>query len=125
VTTLGHRRRSQPAPPHVIFEALTQLRRAGARPWLFLHSDEQEPRVLQADPPSHVLWSSLWPERPERPERPDDTIRFRVRADGHGGSALEWELLSDGPEPDASTLVHLRRRLNELINRDLRLACGQ
>jgi hypothetical protein len=65
-----------------------------------------------------VLWSSLWPDRPE------DTIRFRIERDGGSGSMLEWELRSDQPEPDAAVLGHLRRRLNELINRDLRESFG-
>jgi hypothetical protein len=115
---LGRRRRSQPAPPPVVFEALTQPRRPGARPWLFLRADEQEPRVLESDPPRLVLWSSLWPARP------DDTIRFRIGSDARGGSMLEWELGSDQPDPDAASLGHLRHRLNELINRDLRESFG-
>lgn len=74
--------------------------------------------MLEVDPPHHVLWSSLWPDHP------DDTIRFDVQADGQGGSSLEWELLSDPPEPADDVLGHLRRRLNELINHDLRESFG-
>jgi hypothetical protein len=118
MNSLGRRRSTQPAPPPVIFEALTQPRRPGARPWLFLRADEREPRVLAADRPHHVLWSSLWPDRA------DDTIRFGIQSDGGSGSSLEWELLSDGPEPATEVLGHRRYRLNELINRDLRLSFG-
>jgi hypothetical protein len=34
-------------------------------------------------------------------------------------------LLVDEPVPDASLLGHLRRRINELINADLRYTFGQ
>jgi hypothetical protein len=85
---------------------------------LLLHADEREPRLLEADAPHHVLWASLWPSRP------DDTIRFAIQADAGSGSSLEWELLSDQPEPPAEVLGHLRHRLNELVNRDLRQSFG-
>jgi hypothetical protein len=34
VIVIGDRRRNQPPPPHVVFEALTQPHRDLRRPWL-------------------------------------------------------------------------------------------
>lgn len=45
--------------------------------------------------------------------------------DGHGGSDLRWTLLVEEPLPDASRLGHLRKRINQLINADLRYSYGQ
>ncbi|MGY1778155.1 hypothetical protein ACI8AV_20085 [Geodermatophilus sp. SYSU D00804] len=116
----GTRRRDQPAPPHVVFEALTGLDRDPARPWLRLLDDEHRPTVVHAERPHLVVWSSLW----ER--RPDARVRFDVLAlAGASGTDLRWTLLVDGPLPDASLLGHLRKRLNELVNADLRYSFGQ
>ena len=52
---VGARRRNQPAPPRVIFEALTQPNRDPARPWVHLRSGEVWPQVVQADPPALVV----------------------------------------------------------------------
>jgi len=98
----------------VIFEALT----APHPPWLALQADEQPPETLAATPPTHLEWSSLWPRRP------DARIRFDLTADGPG-TLLRWTLLVDDPLPDPSLLGHLRKRLNELINADLRHTFGQ
>ena len=38
---IGSRRRSQPAPPHVVFEAPQESDRVPFRPWLTLLDDEQ------------------------------------------------------------------------------------
>jgi hypothetical protein len=59
----GSRKRNQPAPPHIMFEALTQFDRDPARPWLEL--------------------------------------------------------------PDAALVGHMRKRLNQLINANLRFTFGQ
>jgi hypothetical protein len=53
----GSRARNQPAPPHVIFEALTDPDRDPMRPWLILLGDEQRPRVIEQDEPHRLLWS--------------------------------------------------------------------
>ncbi len=90
-----------------------------ARPWLVLLRDEQRPRVVEARPPELVVWSSLWPSRP------DALVRFELEPDGCGGTALRWTLLVDEPVPDASKLGHLRKRLNQLINANLRYSYGQ
>jgi hypothetical protein len=39
VIEVGGRKRNQPAPPHVVFEALTQPDRDPQRPWLMLLDD--------------------------------------------------------------------------------------
>ena len=116
---LGSRRRNQPAPPHIVFEALTQPNRDPARPWLLLLEDEQMPRILTADEPSLVVWSSLWPHRPTV------RVRFGLDSDGTNGTALRWVLEGEPPEPDASAVGHMRKRLNELVNANLRYTFGQ
>jgi len=102
----------------VVFEALTEPDRDSARPWLLLLDDERLPEIIEARKPDLVVWSSLW----ER--RPDARIRFDLPQDGDGTN-LHWVLLVDEPVPDASLLGHMRRRINELINANLRYAFGQ
>lgn len=116
---IGQRRRAQPAPPHIVYEALTDLDRPGARPWLYLLDDEQRPAILRSQRPSSVVWSSIWVRRP------DAVIEFDLPTDGASGTSLGWTLLVDSPIPDPALTGHLRKRLNELINRDLRLSFGQ
>jgi hypothetical protein len=116
----GNRKRNQPAPPPVLFEALTQPNRDPARPWLELLDDEQSPRVLEASEPDLVVWSSLWIKRP------DAIVRFELPRDNGGyGTDLRWILLVDEPMPDAALTGHLRKRLNQLINANLRFTFGQ
>ena len=115
----GSRTRDQPAPPAVVFEALTEPDRDPARPWLRLLDDEQPPRILRAERPHLVIWSSLWSRRP------DAQVRFDLASDGGGGTQLRWTLLAAEPLPDPSLLGHLRKRLNELINANLRYTFGQ
>jgi hypothetical protein len=119
VLVAGSRRRAQPAPPHVVAESLQHPDLDPARPWLHLLRDEQRPRIVEARPPELVVWSSLWPSRP------DALVRFDIAPDGDGGSDLRWTLLVEDPLPDASKLGHLRKRLNQLINADLRYSYGQ
>jgi hypothetical protein len=53
-------------------------------------------------------------------------VRFDLpREDGGHGTDLRWVLLVEEPVPDASFLGHLRKRLNELVNADLRYSFGQ
>jgi len=116
----GSRMRNQPAPPHVLFEALTQPDRDPARPWLELLHDEQRPRLVKTDGPVLVVWSSLWIKRP------DAIVRFDLPADHSGyGTDLRWTLLVDEPMPDATLVGHMRKRLNQLINANLRYTFGQ
>jgi hypothetical protein len=117
---VGSRKRNQPAPPHVLFEALTQPDRDPARSWLKLLDDEQPPRLLETSQPDLVVWSSLWTKRP------DAIVRFDLPVDRSGyGTDLRWTLLVDEPGPDDSLLGHMRKRLNQLINANLRFTFGQ
>lgn len=119
VHEIGRRQRNQPAPPHIIFGALTDFDRPGARPWLELLDDEQLPRVLDARAPSTVVWSSIWTKRP------DAVIEFHLPSDSGGGTDLCWTMLVDDPTPDDSLVGHMRKRMNMLINADLRYSFGQ
>jgi hypothetical protein len=117
---IGNRRRSQPAPPQILFEALTLPDRDPARPWLDLLDDEQRPRIIEADAPSLVVWSSLWLKRP------DATVRFDLTPDGlRQGTDLRWTLWVEPPVPDPALTGHLRKRVNQLINANLRYTFGQ
>ncbi|MFI6264991.1 hypothetical protein [Micromonospora sp. NPDC051006] len=115
----GSRRRTQPAPPHVVFAALTEPDRDPARPWLLLLDDEERPRTLDAHEPALVVWSSIWIRRP------DALVRFDLATDGGGGTDLRWTLLLAAPLPDPALLGHLRKRVNQLINANLRCTFGQ
>jgi hypothetical protein len=119
VIVIGDRRRNQPAPPHVVFEALTQPHRSASRPWLILLDDEQEPAVIEDDAPTLVVWSSLWPHRPSA------RIRFELPSDGGSGTDLRWILELEPPAPDESAIGHMRKRINQLINANLRFTFGQ
>jgi hypothetical protein len=120
VKEVGNRRRSLPAPPHVLFEALTQPNRDPQRQWLLLLEDEMAPRVVEARQPVSVTWSSLWTKRP------DAIIHFDLpREDGGLGTDLRWTLHLDDPLPDAAMLGHMRKRINVLINANLRYSFGQ
>ena len=118
---IGSRLRSQAPPPHIVFEALTQPDRDPGRQWLDLLDDEVTPLIVRAEPPSLVIWSSLWRKRP------DAVIRFDLEAQGSGaaGTGLRWTVLVDEPEPDDALVGHFRKRMNQLINRDLRYSFGQ
>lgn len=117
---IGSRRRNLPAPPHVVFEDLTVPNRSAARAWLRLLDDEVEPVVLESDEPSRVVWSSLWPRRP------DARIVFDLpQGVPGGGTDLLWTLTVDVPTPDESLTGHMRKRINTLINSNLRYTYGQ
>lgn len=118
---IGTRERSQPPPPHVVFEALTQPDRDPARPWLSsgLLDDEHLPQVLQAEPHHLVVWTSLWRKRP------DAQVRFDIQSDGAGATHLRWTLLVQPPAPDPALVGHLRKRMNQMINAALRYSFGQ
>ena len=103
----------------MVFEALAGLDPDPARPWLLLLADERAPQLIEQQKPNLVVWSSLW----ER--RPDAQVRFDLTSDGSAGTRLRWTLFVAEPLPDASLLGHLRKRLNELINANLRYTFGQ
>jgi hypothetical protein len=120
VIEVGSRRRNQPAPPLVLFEALTRPDRDPTRRWLELLPDEQRPRIVEVNEPDLVIWSSLWPQRP------DALVRFDLPLDGHrSGTELRWTLLVDEPAPEDTLLGHIRKRLNQLIDANLRYTFGQ
>ena len=101
-------------------DALVDPHREATRQWLKLAADEQQPQVLEATRPDLVVWSSLWPQRP------DARIRFDLPPDSAGqGTDLTWTLLVEEPEPHPALLGHLRKRINELINAELRYSFGQ
>jgi len=102
-----------------VAESLMEPDRDPTRPWLRLLADEVRPQIVEARPPELVVWSSLWPSRP------DALVRFDLAPDGRGGTDLRWTLLVAEPMPDPSKLGHLRMRLNQLINADLRYSYGQ
>ena len=117
---IGSRKRNQPAPSHIIFEALTQPNRDPQRPWLLLLDDEVPPKVLRTRHPDMVVWSSLWTKRP------DAVIRFDLPGDKSGcGTDMSWTLEVVEPVPDHRLVGHMRKRLNELINANLRYSFGQ
>jgi hypothetical protein len=118
VTEAGSRRRSQPAPPHVVLEALTEPDRDRARPWLLLLDDERLPGIIEAREPDPVVRSSL------RDHRLEARIRFQLPQDGYGTNLRRVLLVA---ETGARCLApgHVRRRINELINANLRYTFGQ
>lgn len=103
----------------MLFEALTEPNRDPARPWLLLLDDERWPRTLRTEMPHLVVWSSIWVTRP------DAVVRFDLPFDGTYGTDLRWTLLVAEPLPDPSLLGHLRKRVNQLINGNLRRTFGQ
>lgn len=115
---VGTRKRNQPAPPSVVFEALAKPDRPGGRPWLHLLADEVRPQVIESDRPTLVVWSSIWPKRS------DALIRFDLPA-GSDGTDLRWTLSVEEPIPEQALLGHLRKRINQLINAELRYSFGQ
>jgi hypothetical protein len=66
-----------------------------------------------------VVWSSIWSKRP------DALVRFDLRADGTAGTDLQWTLLLAEPLPEPSSPGNMRKRLNQLINANLRYTFGQ
>lgn len=119
MTEIGSRARTQPPPPHVVFEALTQPDRDPARPWLNARSDEVPPRILESTEPTLVVWSSIWRKLP------DARIRFDLTPDGNGGTRLRWTLFAPAPIDDPALVGHLRKRMNLVINAHLRFTFGQ
>jgi hypothetical protein len=118
VIEIGSRARSQPPPPHVVYESLSEPRRDSSRVWLHLLDDEQPPTIVATVPPHTITWSSIWPRRP------DAVIRFDLSG-GPSGTNLRWTLYVDEPAPDDVLVAHMRKRMNELINANLRYTYGQ
>jgi hypothetical protein len=118
VTEIGSRTRKLPAPASIVWQSLVDPHEPGTRPWLNLLPDEVEPKVLEAEKPSRVVWSSLWPSRP------NDQVHFEI-IPYERGCGLRFSLLTPDDPPDESKTGHLRRRLNQLLFADLRLSYGQ
>lgn len=91
---------------------------ARARPWLVLLEDEVEPRIIDAQEPDSVIWSSLWPSRP------NDRIHLELSDAGYQ-TLVRFRLLTPDDAPDPSKTGHLRRRMNQLLFADLRYSYGQ
>jgi hypothetical protein len=119
VIDIGSRQRAQPAPPRVVFEALTEPDRDPYRRWLKLVDDEQRPNVLRTQALATVVWSSLWTTRP------DAVVEFELAPSPDGGTALRWTLYVDEPIPREPLIRHMRGRMNQLINANLRFSFGQ
>ncbi len=115
---IGSRAKLLPAPPAVVWRSLVRPDEPGTRPWLRLDDTEVAPRVLAADEPARVVWSSLWPARP------DDEIHLDVTASG-AETLLSFTLLTPGELPGADETDHLRRRVSVLLFADLRYSYGQ
>ncbi len=115
---IGSRARRLPAPPAEVFESLVQPHRPGARLWLDLLPGEVEPRILEQERASRVVWSSLWPRRPR------DQVHLELTSVGQE-TLLKFTLLTPDALPDQSQAGHLRRRLNVLLFADLRFSYGQ
>jgi hypothetical protein len=118
VVDIGSRKRNQPAPPRVVFEKLTNPDLDPQRLWLSLLDDETRPRVLQSHRPDLVVWSSLFVKRP------DALVRFDLPPGGEG-TDLRWTLSVVNPVPDDALVGHMRKRLNQLVNANLRYTFGQ
>ena len=116
---LGSKTHNLPAPPKVVWDSLVNPHRQGARPWLNLLSDEVEPKVLEAEEPRLLVWSSLWPSRP------NDQVQFELSSVGADNTALKFTLLTPDEPPDQSKVGHLRKRPNHLLGADLRFSYGQ
>jgi hypothetical protein len=59
-------------------------------------------------------------------KRPDAIVRFDLPADSSGyGTDPRWTLLVDEAMPDAALVGHMRKRLNQLVNANLRYTFGQ
>jgi len=118
VEVVGRRGGTLPAPPRIVFDALAEPHRPNTRAWLELRGSELEPTVVETNPPTRLVWTAPWPDRPE------DRIEILIRAAPGGESHVEWVLWSvDGTPPDSRKRSF--QRLQEMIQRDLRLSFGQ
>lgn len=110
--------RTLPAPPGVVWDSLVSPRQPGTRQWLDLLPDETDPKVLDAQRPGRVVWSSLWPRRPQ------DEVHLTLTSVGTD-TLLGFTLVTPDELPDDNTVGHLRRRLNRVLFGDLRYSYGQ
>jgi hypothetical protein len=117
VPELGTRRRSQPAPMHVVWWSLTQSRHPTARYWLELLDDEVDPQIIDSVEPTLVVpvvavASDFRRQRPARRGWPG-CVRGRSRRgrpgrwawSGCGGSTGSGGAGGAQPRPGAATFV--------------------
>jgi hypothetical protein len=95
-------------PAWVMFDALT----VDLDKWLDLAPGEVRPRILEAERPSRVVWSSFWPVSP------NDTVELLLAPDGPG-TTLRFIWRSPSP-PDERGVAITRQRLNQKLAGDLR-----
>lgn len=88
-----------------------------ARQRLQLLDDEVPPWITGSVRPRLVVWSSIWVKRPAA------QIRLDIEGDGPG-CYLRWTLL-DAENPGPALVGHMCKRLNVLINAELRYSFGQ
>jgi len=110
---LAKRRKTQPPPPWIIWELLSDPFRSEDRPWFDRRDGEQPPRILSATKPQAITWSSIWSDHPEL------IIEFQIEPYGPG-AAVTWILFGPEGSLDDEEIRHRRYRLNQLINGQLR-----
>ena len=108
---VGRRRKAQAPPVHVMVAALADPTTRN-RPWLDLADGEVAP-VVRGVGHDRVVWASLWPEHAE------DRVELLVAAHEGTGCLVEWRLWSPVAREGPSVRARCRR-LQEIINRDLR-----
>ncbi|WP_338079930.1 hypothetical protein [Antrihabitans stalactiti] len=52
-------------------------------------------------------------------------MQFDLPPGARGGTDLRWTLFVQPPAPSISTIGHMRKRINTLINANLRYTFGQ
>ena len=104
-------------PPKYVFEALTQPHRDPHRHWLQLLDDEVEPKIVEPSEYDVVVWSSIWRMHPHA------CVRFELESAGGGGTQLRW-ILMDEEDPGPAPVGHMRERIQQLINAELRFTFG-
>ena len=117
VIEIVSRAKRLPPPRPVVWESLTQPHRQPSRPWLDPGHGEVEPRVLAADPPERLVWSSLWVDRPR------DEIHLELSVAGLE-TLLRFTIWTPDEHPGAVEAERLRRRLSVLFNEELRTTFG-
>ena len=115
---VASRHSNLPAPTPVVVDDLCDPSRQPVRPWLVLHDDEIAPTVIDSNRPTFVVWSSLWITRP------DASVRFELTP-RRGGTDLRWSLYVNDPVPQVNSVKHMRHRIGELVNANLRYTYGQ
>ncbi|MDT9592642.1 hypothetical protein RDV89_06170 [Nocardioides zeae] len=113
---VARRTKRLPPPPHVVFESLSQPRRSAVRPWLDLRDGEVEPRVLVAEAPGRVVWSTLWADRA------GDEIHLELAA--HESETALTVVLRSPQAASEETTKALRHRLSQLFFGELRESYG-